>query len=157
MTYTIVSDGTELSSVWTNPKHSSRAELKKCLRSYIEIMCSNGDAKFYVNCEDGVPLWAAEIICEMKKTCSAELHIVMPYEEQAAEWSEKKRKRYFSVHKHADSVVMASTHYHDSCYNKADEIMIRKSAILVVFATDPYELYAVKYAEKCGHPSISFC
>lgn len=157
MTYTIISDGTELSPVWTNPKHSSRAELKKRLRSYIEIMCSNGDAKFYVNCEDGVPLWAAEIVCEMKKIYNAELHIVMPYEEQAADWSTKLRKRYFSVHEQADSVIMASAHYHESCYNRADEIMIRKSNILVAYGTCPYELYAVKYAEKRGRPSISFC
>lgn len=154
MTYTIISDGSEL----LNSKHSSRAVMKRRLRKYIDIMSRGGNAKFYVNCEDGVPLWAAEIICGLKKSRTIELHIVMPYEEQAADWSAQQRRRYFSVHEMADSVSMASTRYHEDCYNKADEMMLNKSDVLAVFsAHHPYDLHAVKYAEKRGHPSISFC
>ena len=58
-------------------------ETKAKLRELIwELYCS-GYAEFWVNCEYGIPLWAAEIVIALKIYNDIKLHIAMPYEEQA--------------------------------------------------------------------------
>lgn len=76
------------------------------------------------------------------------LNIVMPYEEQASNWCEEHRDRYFNVHAGADSVIMADKQYCSDCYAKADDIMITQSDLLAVFGKKGNSLYAESCAAK---------
>ena len=66
------------------------------------------------------------------------LHIVMPYEEQAAKWSEEYRDRYFAVHEQADSVELFSCRFYEDCYKDADKEMVSRSDRAVIL--DMYEV-----------------
>lgn len=150
MTCAIISTGEELLLKCKNEHEAPYPEIKTKLREKIWELYCNGYNSFYVNCEYGVPLWAAEIICAMKMYNNIELHIVMPYEEQSINWNEEYRERYYNVHSDADEVYMVSTHYHDGCYNDTDRYMIDRSDSLLVCGKSFGELYGVRYAEECG-------
>ena len=109
-----------------------------------------GYTDFYINCENGIPLWSAEIICALKRYNNIHLHIVVlvPYENQCINWSEDLRDRYYSVHKKADSITFVNTGYQSDCYNEADEIMVVESDMLIVFGSKPDKLYATQYAKN---------
>lgn len=80
MNCTIVTTGEELLLECKNENEKPYPAIKVRLRNAIwELYCKGVDS-FYLNCEYGVPLWAAEIICALKMYNDIELHIVMPYE-----------------------------------------------------------------------------
>lgn len=111
MTCAIVSDGSELLEQCKNEHEKSYPEIKEQLRKEIWKLFCNGYDTFYLNGEYGIPLWAAEAICAMKMYNSIKMNIIVPYEEQAANWCEEHRDRYFKVHSEADSVVFADKRY----------------------------------------------
>lgn len=136
MVCTIVSDGSELLLKCKNEKEKPYPEIKERLREIIWSLYRKGYDTFYLNGEYGVPLWSAEIICAMKMYSDIELNIVMPYEEQASDWCEEHRDRYFKVHSKADDVIMANTQYCGDCYAEADDIMLDESDLLAVFGKE---------------------
>ena len=148
MTCAIISTGEERLLKCKNEYEMPYPEIKAKLREKIwELYCS-GCNSFFVNCEYGVPLWAAEIICAMKMYNNIELHIVMPYEEQSINWNEEYRERYYNIHSYADEVYMVGTHYYDNCYSDADRYMIDRSDILLVCGKLCDGLYGVRYAKE---------
>ena len=148
MTCIIVSDGSELLHQCKNEKEKPYPEIKRRLREIIWELYSSGYDSFFLNCEYGIPLWAAETICAMKMYNDIKLNIVIPYEEQASNWCDEHRDRYFNVHSKADSVIMADKHYCDDCYDRADDIMIAESDLLTVFGKKGNGLYAESCARK---------
>ena len=101
-----------------------------------------------MNCEYGVPLWAAEIIAALKMYNDITLNIVLPYEEQSVKWVKEFHDCYFSVHLKADEGVIANTHYHPDCYYEADQMMIEESDLLVVCGKKGDLPDSVQYAES---------
>ena len=156
MTCTIVSDGAELLLKCKNEHEPPYPAVKEQLRDAIWELCCKGFNKFYLNCEYGIPLWTAEIICAFKMYNDIELHIVMPYEEQSVNWSEEHRDRYYNIHAQSDSIVIANTRYHSDCYNDADKIMLDESDALVAFGNLQNKIYAAQYAEANGI-DIKYC
>lgn len=88
---------------------------------------------FYVNCEYGIPLWTAEIICVLKIYNDIHINIIVPYEEQCLNWSENLRNRYYNIHEMADSVSFAERKYTIDFYKTAEKIMISKSDKVYMF------------------------
>lgn len=148
MVCTIVSDGSELLHQCKNEHEKPYPEIKERLRETIWTLYCEGYDTFYLNSEYGIPLWAAETICAMKMYNDIKLNIVMPYEEQASNWCEEHRDRYFNVHAGADSVIMADKQYCSDCYAKADDIMITQSDLLAVFGKKGSGIYAESCAAK---------
>ena len=141
MICTIISTGEELNILCKNEKEPPYPEIKSKLREKIwEIYC-RGYNSFFMNCEYGVPLWCAEIISVMKIYNDIELHISMPYEEQATNWVEEFRERFFDIHAQADSSKIISHQFIPECYDMADEYMIKHSDLLLVVGTHPYRMY----------------
>ena len=145
MTCAIISEDSELSAELKNESSRSCIKLKKRLKEFILAAYAHGYDRFYTNCEYGVPLWAAEIICKMKMAMPIELHIVIPYEEQATKWGQKRRDRYYKVNEQCDSVCFASTRYHESCYRNANEIMLKNSDRVLAYNVSSDNCYAVDY------------
>lgn len=152
MVYTIASTGFEKDIKCKNEHENPYAYIKKRLREAIWQAYCEGADEFYVNCEYGIPLWAAEIICGLKKYNRMKLHIVVPYEEQCRDWSEDLRDRYYDVHEQSDSVRFAAYGYTDGCYEKADEIMADSSDKIMVFGEKQYPAYIAGYAEDNDIP-----
>ena len=149
MTCTIISNREELKIKCKNEKEQPYKQIKMKLKSVIRNMILDGCCEFYVNSERGIPLFAAEELCSMKKSNpDLRVNIVIPYENQSVNWPEELRDRYFSVHEMADSVKTAEKHYSEDSYNIADEIMLNDSDLLLVFGSPSDNLYAVEYAEK---------
>ena len=116
----------------------------------VQTLIALGYDSFYVNCEYGAPLWAAEFIAELKKFNRIKLHIMIPYEEQTTKWPEEMRDRYFSVHERTDSVEMACTQYQETCYRTAERYMIDESDLLVICGREDSLTGAAEYAKARG-------
>ncbi|MGN0691990.1 MAG: SLOG family protein [Oscillospiraceae bacterium] len=138
MKCTIVSTGFEEALLEKNEHESPIPELKLILLNEIWKLYIKGVTDFYVNCEWGVPLWSAEIICALKMYNKIALHIVAPYEKQADKWLEYRRNRYFKVHDKADSVDIMSAHKNDSCYDDADKFMAEHCCGVLVISSPNY-------------------
>ncbi len=109
-----------------------------------------GCRDFYVNCNYGVPLWAAEIICKFKKYMHINLHISAPHEEQSSYWEEQHRDRYMRVHQMADTIAFVSFPHDPDSYQCADEFMVNKSTYLLMYGDPDSGTYVEEYAKDIG-------
>lgn len=150
MTCTIISNGAELQLACKNENEPPYQNMKFELFQIISMLYARGYDTFYLNCEYGIPLWSAEIICSLKETHPVSLHIVVPYEEQTTNWTEEQRNRYYHIHAQADSVSLINTQYHPACYQEADSFMIGHSDLLYVFGKPEECLEAVNIARNAG-------
>ena len=146
MICTIVSTGEELNILCKNEKETPYPEIKSKLREKIWELYCRGYNSFFMNCEYGVPLWCAEIVSAMKIYNDIELHIAMPYEEQATNWIEEFRERFFNLHAQSDSSKIISHRFIPECYDMTDEYMIKRSDLLLVVGTHPYRMYSINFA-----------
>lgn len=150
MTCTIISNRAELQLECKNEHEPPYGTIKFELYQIIMSLFTQGYDTFYLNCEYGIPLWAAEIICALKANHNIKLHIAVPYEEQSTNWVEEHRDRYFKVHGLADSVTIVNTQYHSDCYYEADTFMLENSDLLYVFGNSANTLESVRTAKELG-------
>ncbi len=150
MTCTIASDGSERCIPHQNEYEAPYPAIKRSLLSAIQTLFQEGCTDFYVNCENGIPLWAAECICLLKKTEAVRLHIAVPFEEQSAFWNEDVRDRYFRLHRLADSITFVHTRYAETCYHDTDAFMTEHSDLVLVFGSPSPDLYITDYARNEG-------
>jgi len=148
MTCTILSDGSELQLACKNEEERPVLEIKKKILGLLESLIYEGYEEFWVNCEYGIPLWTAELICAMKKDYDLKLHIAVPYEEQSTNWFEEQRDRYFSLHQKADSVKFVNTQFHSGCYQEAEQYMLMQSNVLCLLGTPQNHSHIIKIANK---------
>ncbi|MBQ8827294.1 MAG: DUF1273 family protein [Oscillospiraceae bacterium] len=153
MICTIISDDWEYNVKYRNEHDEPYLKIKQQLRGVIWQLYCDGYDEFYVNCEYGIPLWSAEIIAALKFYNKICLKIVTPFEEQCCFWTENERDRYYAIHKMADTVEFACKGYRDNCYSIADEMMIDKSDLVIIFTKIENKLCAEQYAKEKG---ISF-
>lgn len=147
---TILSDQSEKNWECKNEHETPYMILKNSMMEVIWTLYQQGYTDFLVNCEQGIPLWAAEIISALKMYNPIHLHIVIPFEEQSTNWSEDWRDRYFAVHEKADKVTIFSNRYYAECYSDAEKFMIDQSDRLIVFSTTLDDLQATDYAMDKG-------
>ncbi|MBQ7981696.1 MAG: DUF1273 family protein [Oscillospiraceae bacterium] len=125
MTCAIVSTGEE--------KNFSKEELEKVqhtLATLIFKLRDEGFTDFYVNCERYIPMWAGAVAAVIGERA----HLIIPYEEQCADWSEEDRNYYYLVHQRPEATVtFVSKHYYKGCYAAADKIMAENSDKVFVF------------------------
>lgn len=158
MTYAIISTGFENNSICENEHEKQCIMIKKILRECIWGAFTNGIDSFFLNCEKMIPLWAAEIVCAMKKYNNIKLNIIVPFEEQCLNWNEELRNRYYSVHSQADSVIFIEKQYNENCYLKSHEMMIsRCDGILIfeqAFNTETISFHTEKHKKSVYHIKI---
>lgn len=145
MTCSIVSSGEE---IYLTAEESQI--LKQKISMLLLYLLSQGYTDFYLNCNYGVPLWTAELLCMFKKKFPLKLHIATPHEEQCAHWKESHRKRYMAIHEQADSVTFVSSTHDPDSYLCADEYMAEHSNLILVYDTRNIGLYMVDYAADIG-------
>lgn len=102
--------------------------LKLQLAQYINDVYVSGVRTFYSICEQGVDLWAAEIVTYiMRDDPSTKLFCIVPYEDQAAKWDPAVRDLYYNVHQRSTDVTIMNTHYKKNCIYEAYLAAIERS------------------------------
>ncbi len=126
------------------------SDQKQRLIMTILDLLRQGYSDFYLNCERGITLYAAEAICILKEKLAISLHIAVPFENQCAEWSEEERDRYYAIHEKADTIEFVYRRFQPDCYILADKAMLDKSDLLLVFGDKAAACHAVEYAAEIG-------
>jgi uncharacterized phage-like protein YoqJ len=108
--------------------------LKEELKKEIVRVRHKGVHTFYTGMAQGVDIWCAQIVLEMKrKEPQADLHLipVVPYEGQADRWSVEYRERYFNTLADCDDAITLQAHYSRDCFQKRNEYLVRHSGYLI--------------------------
>lgn len=118
-------------------------KLKRALLLKIRDIIRNGILTFYAGMDIGVDIWCSEIVMMLKKenpNLMIRLIAVIPYEEQASNWSEYYRERYFNLLAECDNVIMLQTHFTaDSMQNRNEYLVRHSDYILAVCNGRNYE------------------
>ncbi len=102
------------------------AALKEILQTLIaKLIQEEGVTHFISGMAQGVDMYAAEIVLELKKQYpQITLECAIPYEEQAAYWPAALRNRYFSIAERYDKETMLQTHYTQDCLRNRNRYMV---------------------------------
>ena len=132
------------------------AALKEKVRSLIiRLMEEEGVTHFISGMAQGVDMYAAEIVLDLKQTYPyITLECAIPYERQAVRWPEALRNRYFSIAGRCDKETMLQTHYTPDCLRKRNQYMVdHADIVLVVWNGSPSGTgQTVWYARETGKP-----
>lgn len=125
--------------------------LKLQLAHYIDDMYTNGVRDFYSVCQEGVDLWAAEIVSYiMKDDGDVTLHCLIPYEEQAAKWHPDTRELYYKVLAAATSTETLSPLFTEDCLAAARYETLDHCDRVFAIVKEGGENTFVKYAKARG-------
>ncbi len=58
---------------------------------------------------------------------------VVPFEEQAARWSERDREKYFNILSKCDEVITLNKQYQDGCYHERNRYMADNSSRIICY------------------------
>ena len=107
--------------------------LKEKLRSLIlKLIEEEGVTHFISGMAQGVDMYAAEIVLELKKQYpQITLECAIPYERQAVRWPEALRNRYFSIAERCDKETMLQTHYTQDCLRNRNRYMVEHADMVL--------------------------
>ena len=132
-------------------------EIKEAIAKNVMKLIEGGVTDFICNAEYGFPLWACEIITSLQVIRiqqgyqAPRLHIVMPFEEQAAKWSDDIHERFCDVIECADEVKELQKSFSDKCYENCERFMVDKCDFLF---TDDENDFAAQYANLHKKPVV---
>ena len=122
-------------------------------------LVASGVTDFLLNAEYGFGLWAAEALLGLRDIRQQQglpafrVHTFMPWEEQAADWSDDVHERFYAVHERADESWIMHPRYSENCRENCERLMIDNAHILF---TDDEDYFPAQYAELHGKP-IHLC
>ncbi|WP_317854369.1 SLOG family protein [Chakrabartyella piscis] len=121
------------------PKGEAFEKLKCKLISEINQAIADGYDTFLFGSAEGFDLLCGEIVAQMKKIIPIQnprkikLIAAIPYEEQAKDFSEEDRERYYKLHAQCDDVVFVSIQYHKDCFKNRNQYMIDHSSKVIAY------------------------
>ncbi|MCM1054241.1 MAG: DUF1273 domain-containing protein [Bacteroides sp.] len=131
--------------------HPKCVALKLQTAQYINDMCKSGVKTFYSVCEQGVDLWAAEVVTYiMRSDAETKLYCVIPYEEQAAKWHNDMHELYYRVLSEATEVVFMNAHYKEHCLAAARYYALDRCGYVFAAVADRNENEFVRYSRARG-------
>ncbi len=138
-----------------NENHEDCINLKLRLAAAIEEMRGKGVTTFLSGMALGTDIWCAEIVLDLRRAYPGDvirLMAVLPYENQADNWSEKYRERYFDILARCDDVIILQAHYTKDCMFKRNRYLVDSSAhvIAVYNGKKGGTQYTVNYAINKG-------
>ena len=135
-------------------------EMKMELAQQIMVLRQQGVTQFFVACDYGVGLYAAEIINALRNDDSElMLFCFTPYEEQATKWTPALRERYFDMLVKCTHMTAISTHKQPDAQLEAYRTIIRQSD-MVLAVYDPASARgddadkAIAYAQELNRPTM---
>ena len=135
-------------------------DMKLELAQQIMVLRQQGVTQFYVGCDYGVGLYAAEINNVLRDNDpELLLFCVTPYEEQATKWTPQLRERYFEMLTKCTYLSAVSLHPQPDAQLEAYRAIIRQSD-MVLAAYDPLSARgdtadrAIQYAQEWKRPML---
>ncbi|MEI3132184.1 MAG: SLOG family protein [Oscillospiraceae bacterium] len=136
-------------------------EMKLELAQQIMELRQQGVTHFFVACDCGVGLYAAELINVLRDNDpELMLFCITPYEEQATKWTPELRERYFDMLVKCTHMTAVYTHKQPGAQLKAYRTIIRQSD-MVLAVYDPASARgadtdaAIQYARELKRPILS--
>lgn len=134
------------------------ALLKKTLAEQIKLLADRGVTDWLSGMAQGVDLWAAEIVLDLKeKNPTLCLHCVLPCEGQERKWPASERERYHSILRQADEVIYVNREYHDDCMLERNRYLVDHSSVLLAVYNGTHRSgtgMTVRYAKRLGREVI---
>jgi uncharacterized phage-like protein YoqJ len=139
------------------PKSKDKFEnlkLRLCLE--IDKAIESGIDIFYFGACYGFDLLCAEIVLMRKRKSNfidskqIKLIAVVPFEEQAKNWNENDREKYYNTLAECDEVITLQTRYSQGCYYARNRFMVDKSSKIICYYDGGTggTAYTYNYAEK---------
>ena len=106
--------------------------LKEVLAEQIKALTDKGMTDFLSGMAQGVDLWCAQIVLDLRKENPAlKLHCVLPCEGQADGWSASAQERYHSILAQANEVIYVGQEHCRDCMLKRNRYLVDHSTILL--------------------------
>lgn len=134
----------------------SCAALKLLLLQRLSYLQTQGVTTFFVPLDDGIGLYAAELVSSLGRTNPGlSLTCCLPYEEQATKWHPDLRDRYFNTLAACADTVLSSreetpTGYLDAMLDAADHAALVLAVSAETRSQDVSFAAALRYAQRIG-------
>ncbi len=137
--------------------HSKYFRFYNCLISEVQKLYSAGVKTYITGMAEGVDMWAAEAVLELKHTDDGvRLIAAIPYRGHINSISEEYKQRYLDILKEADEIIYVCDEYSKTSFKERNFYMIDNADILLaVYDMDNSRSgtgQTVRYAEKKGIP-----
>lgn len=135
--------------------HPDCIRLKRRLMEEIDHHLDMGIRIFMSGMALGIDQWAAEIVLmarEERHDAGIQLWCAIPYDRQAAAWTEIEQIRYQTILSKADHIDYVSHEYYNGCLLARNRFMIdRASHLIAVYdGQKGGTYYTINYAKKKG-------
>ena len=126
--------------------------LKEVLASQISALAEQGVTDFLSGMAQGVDLWCAQIVLDLRKTNPAlKLHAILPCEGQERKWTASAQEHYRSILAQANEVIYVGQEYSRNCMLKRNRCLVDHSSILLAVYNGTYQSgtgMTVRYAQR---------
>ena len=132
--------------------------LKEVLAAQISALAERGVTDFLSGMAQGVDLWCAQIVLDLKKKNSAlKLHAILPCEGQESKWPAAAQAMYRSILEQADDVFFVGRAYRPDCMLVRNRYMVEQASVLLAVYNGVFRSgtgMTVRYAQKLGRKII---
>lgn len=125
--------------------------LKFRLTQEVARAYQNGFRHFICGMSLGCDMYFGEAVLDLKRRYGdVILESAIPYEEQAAEWSNRQRDRYFHLAANCDIETMVQTGYTPDCLTRRNRYMVDCSSVLITVYNGQFgnTMHALAYAKR---------
>lgn len=106
--------------------------LKEFLTEQIKVLADRGITDFLSGMAQGVDLWCAQIVLELrKKNPALRLHCILPCEGQESRWAVSAQEHYHSILAQANEVIYVGRKYSRNCMLKRNRYLVDHCSILL--------------------------
>lgn len=128
-----------------NEEEAACSALKARLRETLMHLITEEGVTDFLTDMQGTGLYAAEMILGLQTVYpQVELECLLPFEAQAARWSEPMRDRYFYILEHCTRVSLFGTRYTDNCEEACRRQAAERADIVLAVGADRRSIPAHK-------------
>lgn len=132
--------------------------LKQVLAEQMRALADRGITDWLSGMAQGVDLWAAQIVLDLKKDHPAvKFRCILPCEDQESKWPAPVQEQYRSLLGQADEVVYVSRAYHRDCMLERNRYLVDNAAVLLAVYDGTYRSgtgMTVRYAKERGREIV---
>lgn len=131
--------------------------LKERLDRAVEAAWEAGKRHFICGMARGADFYFCESVLRLReRRPGVTLEAAIPWEEQAARWSERDRDRYFGLVRRCDRETMVQRHYDRGCALRRNRYMVDRSSLLIAVydGTLGGTMYTLTYAMRQGLETV---
>lgn len=137
-----------------NENAPSCVMLKEVLAVQISALAERGVTDFLSGMSQGVDLWCAQIVLDLrKKNPALKLHAILPCEGQESKWTVSAQEHYHSILKQANEVVHVGKEYSRNCMLERNRWLVEHSSILLAVYNGVFRSgtgATIRYARQLG-------